>query len=178
MPGISFKVVGRLFTGDERRALLLTRAGRPYTLRLGLVLQGEEELLLPESLLDDWGHEIRGIELYQWVRENALHFPRAELFGFDRGGRPQQRFIRELDVTVKHPCFIYENSNVAFERGVQVTDILLPRQITERQKQRQTPADVAFPLSQSDVQWWLVEDRLARRPDYDFFDQSDEEGSE
>ncbi|MGD2078864.1 MAG: hypothetical protein PVH18_10800 [Chloroflexota bacterium] len=171
MSGIPFSTVGKLFTKNEQAALLLTPEGRRYTLRLGLVVRGAEEIVLPEILLDDWGHQIGGLALYQWVEQNAPHFPRAELFGFDLRGQDRQYFIRDLDLTAKYACYLYEAPSSAIADGTQLTSILLPVAHPGQRARTEPPADVSFPLANADLRWWLVQETLAGRPEYDFYSQ-------
>jgi hypothetical protein len=155
MIGIRFKTTGRLNRTGERTTLLLTQDGRQYTLRLAFVLRGTEEKILPESLLDDWGHEISGLELYKWVKENATHFPRAELFGHDIDGRSQQCFMRELDLTAGYPLYVYEGDNAPLISGERLHAILLLGERTGRHLTA-PPENISFPLREAAVEWWLV----------------------
>lgn len=65
---------------DGRLALLLTNskpepdAADLLVLRFALVLMGTEAHLFPSFLIDDWGGEVRGLALYDWVREMAITF--------------------------------------------------------------------------------------------------------
>ena len=173
MPGISFRVTGKLFSDGERAALLLTDGGRRFNLRLGLVLHGSEEHFLPETLLDDWGHEIGGAELYHWVKENGPHFPRAELFGQDPSGQPQQCFVRDLDPTAKYICYIIHHDTGAVDHAIRIDAIILPIENTSQRRLNLVPAHIPFPMRQADVVWWALDPELARRSAYNFFDNAD-----
>jgi len=155
MTGIRFRTTGKLNRTGEGMTLLLTQEGKQYILRLAFVLRGTEERILPESLLDDWGHEISGFELYKWVKENATHFPRAELFGRDIDGRPQQCFIRELDLTAGFTLYAYEGDDAPLSSGERIHAILLFGEETERQLTA-PPERISFPLREAAVEWRLV----------------------
>lgn len=179
MVGIPFKISGTMYSSAGRAAFLLSQEGRQYTLRLGYVLRGTGETLLPETLLDDWGHEVAGAELYHWVGQNAAQFPRAELFGLDIGGRPWQCFLREVDLTASYPCFVFEDpSKAALTSSVQITDILVPATGVGHQTQQPPPGNIPFPLRRADATWWLVDRFSIGRPGFDFFSslETDESG--
>ncbi len=159
-----------MFSDGDRAAFLLATGGRQRTLRLGFVLQGTGDILFPETLLDDWGHEIGGVELYSWVRANAWQFPRAELFGLDPNGRPQQYFLRELDLTAGYVCWVSENSSASGLRdGVRLTEILVPDAAAGHRKRNKAPARIPFPLREADVDWWTVDRAITQKPGYDFY---------
>lgn len=176
MPGIPFKTLGSLISDGVQTALLLSFGGKHQVLRLGFVLRGTEETLLPETLLDDWGHEIRGADLYLWVRENAVHFPRAELFGFDLNGQPSQCFLRDLDLTASYTCYAFADSSAAsLKDGRQLTQILVPATTARQLRKSEVPAEISFPLSDAAVEWWTVDRAAAQRPDFDFFRMLEED---
>jgi hypothetical protein len=157
MPGIPFKVAAKHLTDGERHALLLTDDGSRCLLRFGYLRRGTGDVFLPETMLDDWGHEIGGVALYHWVGENATHFPRAELFGFDRAGRPQQCFVRELDLTASYICLAYSDASTTLTEGVRIDAVLLPATGTSRRRLERAPDNISFPLRKAEVKWWLVE---------------------
>jgi hypothetical protein len=157
MAGIPLRAAGKLFSRGERTAMLFAGGERHLTLRLGFVLQGTEDILLPDSLLDDWGHEISTVDLYQWIRDNGPHFPRAEVFGFDLLGLSQQCFIRELDLTAKFACYVYEGAKAPIKSGLPLTDIILSVSESGPSCQVEAPATIAFPLSAASIVWWSVD---------------------
>lgn len=170
MVGIPFRTAGVLYRADQRAALLLSVGAGYYTVRLGYVMRGTGQTLLPETLLDDWGHEVGGVDLYLWVKENGAHFPRAELFGLDGSGRAMQCFLRELDLTAGYACRVYEDSTrAAIKDGVELTAILVPVSGSGQQRQREAPAKIPFPLRDAHVEWWTVALTVAQDPKYDFF---------
>ena len=110
----------------------------PFTTR------GDEVHIFPASLLDDWGTEIRGAKLYDWVRENGEHFPRAEMFGVDDNGRFTQEFIRGFELYFRFPCYLHQTDDRPL-----VNTIILPA--TMRRK------DLPYPLRRAKVTWRLTE---------------------
>ena len=77
----SFRGITEVY--KERALILLDESADKCYLAFTFLEQGTEREIFPESLLDDWGHEIKTLALYDWVLENGLHFPRAEIFGFE-----------------------------------------------------------------------------------------------
>lgn len=157
MAGVLFRATGKLFSGGDRAALLFSPSGEQLVLRLGFVLRGSEAILFPESLLDDWGHEITSLELYTWTKNYGPHFPRAELFGFDTSGGPQQCFVRDLDLTSRYACFVYQGADTAFENGVRLSVLLLSEPGIDPPKRLEKPAKLTFPLREAAVEWWSVD---------------------
>lgn len=161
---ISQRVQGTSFTGEGGAALLLKNA-RPGSetadslyLRYAFVTQGVEYHVLPAFVLDDWGTEIRSLELYEWVQDYGDQFPRAELFGFDLSGKATQHFLRELELYSKLPCYAYPAKDTLLAQGVQIDTILLPdTDVTTVQKIKRPPAaEVGRPLHSARVSWWRV----------------------
>jgi hypothetical protein len=156
------RVQGTLLTGNGRTALLL-RDARPEAataevlyLRYAFVTQGVESHVLPAFVLDDWGKEIKSLELYEWVREYGDQFPRAEVFGFDLSGKATQVFLRELELVSKLPCYAYPTKETPLAAGVLVEAILLPDPgVTTVEKAKRPPAtEVGQPLRSARVSWW------------------------
>ena len=94
------KLFGEKMGSNGRSALLLTdlkpeaESDESLILRFAFVVMGTDAPLFPSFLIDDWGGEVRGLSIYNWVRENGNQFPRAEIFGFDRQGNSVQFFVR------------------------------------------------------------------------------------
>jgi len=156
MNGIRLKTLGKLESKGERAALLISQNGKTYILRLAYVLRGTDARFFPESVLDDWGHEISGSELYQWVRENEVYFPRAELFGHDIKGKPRQCFLRELDLAAGLPLYVFEEASAPLNSGLQVHAILLVDKESSQRQLSVAPARISYPLRGATVEWWLV----------------------
>ncbi|UCG23452.1 MAG: hypothetical protein JSW55_15065 [Chloroflexota bacterium] len=173
MSSIALPVEGVLYARGERMAFMLRPGDKRHVIRLGFILRGAEEVLFPESLLDDWGHEISTVELYDWARENGPHFPRAEIFGFDLTGAPGQCFVREVDLMAGYACYHFEMPSAAMTSGARLDAILLPEPGSGRPRRLRTPAGVETPLADASVEWWVVDFGGAGQPDLAFLDQLD-----
>jgi hypothetical protein len=178
MSGFVLWVEGTLFSRDEQAALMLRPGETQYALRLGFILRGSEEVILPESLLDDWGHELAAPALYEWVRENGLHFPRAEIFGFELNGRPGQCFVREVDLMAGYACFAFESEDAPLASGIRLNAILIPRADSGPPRRLPAPAEISAPLSMAAAEWWSVDPAATGQPDLDYLDELDERRSQ
>ena len=162
MKAVKQGVQGELFEVNGRFALLLHHAQpEPKTqqliyLRFAFITLGVEEHIFPAFLLDDWGNEIKSLELYNWVDEFAPQFPRAELFGFDEAGQETQLFLRELELYSKRPCYAYPAANTAIGDGLLIEAILLPDATVTEPVKIKRPSWVLPPLRRARVQWWQV----------------------
>ncbi|WP_420644837.1 hypothetical protein [Candidatus Leptofilum sp.] len=167
------RVSGRLLWENEakrngRTALLLTDsqpdrdAVNLLYLRFAFVIMGTEAPLYPRFLIDDWGGEVRGTAVYQWVKENGNQFPRAEIFGFDGQGNDVQFFVRELELYAKLPCTAYPDRDVPLAEGVPVHAILLPDESVTEPNKIKRPSGLKRPLSAARVSWWRVPTTLAQ----------------
>lgn len=164
------RVQGNVLGGKGRTALLLKDA-RPAVgaagvlyLRYAFVMQGVETHVLPAFVLDDWGKDIKSLELYEWVRAYGEQFPRAEVFGFDLSGKRTQVFLRELELNGKLPCYVYPAKDTPLAEGVLVEAILLPdtsATVPERIK-RPPASEVGQPLRSARVGWWRANPSLSR----------------
>ena len=101
---ITHRLSGTLYTkesktGETNGAVLWdVQAETVIYLRYAVILRGTEEEFFPTSLLDDWGNEVKGLGIYSWIRDYGERFPRAELFGVNNAGMPDQCFVRELEI--------------------------------------------------------------------------------
>lgn len=177
MSGFVLSVEGRLFSRDEQSALMLWPGDNQYALRLGFILRGTEEVIVPESLLDDWGHELTIPALYDWVRENGLHFPRAEIFGFDLNGRPGQCFVREVDLMAGYACYAFDSADAPLLLGMRLNAILIPKADSDRPRRLLAPVGISAPLSMAAVEWWSVDPAAVEQLDLDFLDEPDDKPS-
>lgn len=161
---VSVHVWGKLFSEkmgrNGRSALLLTNL-KPETeseaslfLRLAFVVMGTDAPLFPSFLIDDWGGEVRGMSIYNWVRENGNQFPRAEIFGFDRQGNEVQFFVRELELYAKLLCFAFPNPQTPLAEGQLVHAILLPDVAVSGVEKIKRPSEIKRPLASARVTWW------------------------
>ena len=165
------RVSGRLLEevgGNGRAALLLTNpqaeanANDVLVLRLAFVIMGTEAALFPSFLIDDWGGEVRGRALYDWVKENGSRFPRAEIFGFDLQGNSVQYFVRELELYAKLPAYIYPNTETPLAEGKLLSAILLPDEAVESVEKIKRPSHLKRPLASARVSWWQLPATLAQ----------------
>jgi len=175
MSAIALQVHGNLFSHGEHTALVYRPGEKHHVIRLGFILRGSEEVLFPESLLDDWGHEINTLELYEWVRENGPHFPRAEIFGFDSTGRPAQCFIREVDLMAGYACYVFGSTAAPLAKGVRLDAILLPKPDIDQPRRLAAPPEIDEPLSQASVEWWVTDSATTGQHDLAFLVESDGE---
>ncbi len=162
---ITQHIHGKLFRdeGENGRASLLLlnpnpagkTAGSLY-LRYAFVLLGPEEYIFPAFILDDWGREMRSLDIYEWVRENADHFPRAEIFGYETDGRETQCFVRGLELVVKLPCYVYQNAADKVTEGVRVDEIWLPDASVTKATPVKPPPELERPLRSARVRWLRV----------------------
>ena len=162
MKTVKQRVSGRLVEGNGRYALLLlddkpgkNAAGLLY-LRYAFVTQGTESPIFPAFILDDWGGEIKSLALYDWFHEYADQFPRAEVFGLDGNGRETQRFLRELDLYSRWPCYAYTTPNAPVTDGLLVEAILLPGESIQEPVKIKRPSEVKRPLCSAKASWWRV----------------------
>lgn len=172
MRAIRQHIHGSLLSMDNGHALLLEDA-KPASetslslyLRFALVTLGTELPVLPASVLDDWGGEIKGVELFRWVREFGDQFPRAELFGFDLSGRETQYFLRELDLVGRLPCYAYGAKDAPLSAGRLVEAILLPDPMASDPRKIGRPSELKRPLRSAKVSWWYVNPSLAVLPSF------------
>ncbi|MBK8985034.1 MAG: hypothetical protein IPM39_02975 [Chloroflexi bacterium] len=157
-------VHGRLIQANGRTALILldaqpaAKTADSLYLRFALVVRGPEDHVLPGLLLDDWGHEIRGLEIYQFIRDHGDSFPRAEVFGFDMDGSETQLFLRSLELHVRWPCYVYTSTDVPLVEGLRLHAILLPTAGVAAPQAIKKPDQAAIerPLRGAQVSWWQV----------------------
>ena len=156
-------VAGKLLTAESETAVLLDdyqpeiETAVSLYLRFAFVIRGPEQHVFPALALDDWGGEIRGLSLYQWVHEYGEQFPRAEVFGYDPDGSKTQFFLRALELYAKLPCYVYTEAAASFGRGRLVTAVLLPIEgVTQPTRLRRPPAAIKRPLRSARVSWWHI----------------------
>jgi hypothetical protein len=153
---IAEEMQGQLLAADEGAALLLDSSANALYLRYAFVERGSEQHIFPESVLDDWGHEIKSLSLYDWVFENGLHFPRAEMFGFVAEGSRRQRFLRELDLTGGLVCYVYQRPSSSLAEGSIIEAVLVADARFDQPRRIVRPEIVAPPLAYARVAWWSL----------------------
>lgn len=157
-------VHGKLFQANGRSALLLLdpepgeETAVSLTLRYAVVIMGPEDHVIPALLLDDWGHELRGLAIYDFVRDQGDQFPRAEIFGFDLDGSETQLFLRSLELHQRWPCYVYPDRHTPLAEGALLNAVLLPTEgVTRPEPLAKPPAErVKRPLRGARLRWWQV----------------------
>ena len=147
---------------DDGKALLVMdeTAARSY-FAFALLERRTEREIFPESLLDDWGHEIKSLALYGWIQENGLHFPRAELFGYDREGSSIQCFLRDLDLMTKYPCYVFGERKQALSEGIRVVAIGMPDPTLTQPERVKKLTEIEIPMSNANVFWWRIDPKCS-----------------
>jgi hypothetical protein len=159
---ISQPVQGTILVEANHSALLLrsvapaSPSAESLYLRYAYILQGTEAPILPAFVLDDWGSEVKGLDLYQWVHQFGDQFPRAEMFGFELNGGETQCFLRELELQAQLLCYAYPTKETPLAAGVAVEAILLLDDLVTVPQRIQRPRSFSRPLRSAKVSWWLV----------------------
>lgn len=157
MKFIRQRVTGTLLVDGERMALRLEDGEEPAIyLAFALVTQGIAAQIIPAVLLDDWGTEIKGLGLYDWVHENGLHFPRAEVFGFSPAGEKVQYFLRDMELFAPYPVYAATDKALPLADWQPVPAVLVPDGALMTPAAAAAPATIAGPLRQARVGWWRV----------------------
>lgn len=164
MKPITQRIQGELIPLELKNILRLQNpkpekeAPNQLYLRYALVIRGPESHIFPAFLLDDWGNEIKGLKLYRWFKENGERFPRAEIFGYDADGKESQYFVRDLELYVKLPCYLYLQMSDPVQSGKLLSTIVVPSPTIIRPTavKRPSATDIPSPLRQSQVRWWLI----------------------
>ena len=143
-------------TGDG--AALALGPGEDGTVEVcfAFVTQGAERHILPSLLLDDWGNEIAGPALYDWVREQALYFPRAEMFGVDPTGAQVQYFLRDLELLATFPAYAPGEGTGQDAAYIPVHAVIMSNSALEAPRQVDAPDSMSMPMRQARVSWWEV----------------------
>lgn len=171
---ISQRVSGVLLSDGQRTALRLADDDAATVfLTYALLTQGTEVHILPSSLLDDWGNEIKTLRLYRWIRENGLHFPRAELFGAGADGRPVQYFVRDLELFARYPAYATTDKSLPIDQWVPLEAVLIPDATAGTPQDATPPDSIPFPLREARLSWWRVAPHHA---DLSFIGQAQPEG--
>ena len=155
MKPITQQLPGRLYPKDNALALLLDDPAGVVYLRYALVVGGPERHVLPAVVLDDWGHELKTLDLYRWIDTEGQRFPRAELFGYEMNGAETQYFLRDLEIFFRYPCYVYPEPQAPVPAGILLQHVLQPDPTLPAGPQAgQSPASTPWPLHRANVQWW------------------------
>lgn len=130
-------------------------AGVSY-LRYAFVTRGSELAVYPSSMLDDWGNEIRKLELYAWVEENGDAFPRGEIFGLDHGGKETQIFLRDLELAYRYLAVVAPSREAVIADCVPLHHILISNPAVSDPARCKVPSAVTTPLRRARIKWWDV----------------------
>ena len=150
------KIEGELLSLDvERRALIVSPGEKLVFLSFAFRVLVAEEYIIPESILDDWGHEITGLGLYDWVRQNGERFPRAEVFGYNLAGEVRQFFVRELDFLGRYLCLGWVDETNVIRDAFTIESILIADHSVDNVKPVSKPLLKSTPICYADVDWWL-----------------------
>lgn len=125
-------------------------------LAFALTTQGIAAQIVPAVLLDDWGKEIKGLALFEWVAEHGWRFPRAELFGVSPHGQAEQYFLRDMELLA--PLVVYASADKSLPIGDwwPVQAVLIPDATLFAPELTVAPADLTGPLRRAGVSWWRV----------------------
>jgi len=152
LKAIRQKVNGAILV-EEQGGLVLDETAEPIYLRYAFVTLGKEEHIFPAFLLDDWGSEVKGLGLYDWVAENGLYFPRAEIFGYKATGEKTQVFLRALDLVLKLRCYAFGTADMPIEGGCLIETVFLPDESVTEPTAAKRPLNAPKLLGKSAVKW-------------------------
>jgi hypothetical protein len=156
MGAVGERLHGRVLSDDNQAALILDPIGGTLLVRYALVQTGSGKHILPETILDDWGHEIRGLQIYSWVRENGPRFPRAEVFGFEPTGSRTQCFMRELELMSRYPCYIYPDEGYPIAAGVKLDAAIIVEPGSAAPRPIRDLSAVPGLLADGQLKWWTI----------------------
>lgn len=125
-----------------------------------LFTQGPEYQILPSVLVDDWGNEIAGMQLYDWIKENGLQFPRAEVFGVTPSGGRVQYFLRDLELFEKFPVYAFSDADADDASGIAVQAILVPDETVSTYEACSPLEGLSPMLARGQLAWWCVNPQI------------------
>lgn len=159
---VEMGIKGKIYRAEDLNSLILREinpdpeAKDIIYLRLAFVTRGTGGNIFPSFILDDWGREINGFKLYDWMRQNGEHFPRGEIFGYEEDGRVTQCFIRELELYARLPLYAYEKANQPVTEGILINTVGLPDELAINPIQITKPQGFKYPLRAALVNWWRI----------------------
>ncbi|MEZ4516484.1 MAG: hypothetical protein R3C44_06490 [Chloroflexota bacterium] len=119
-------------------------------LAYALVTFGPEEHVFPCSVIDDWGKEMTGLRVYEWLREYGERFPRADIFAVGKEGDERQHFLREFDLYARYPVYALPTRTSPVTDGVRVQAVLTSNAAIVSPQRIKRPATIKGP--------WLVQE--------------------
>lgn len=158
MVPITLHVNGTHYIRGGDHAILLADDAPPLSLRPALVARGAENHIFAALVVDDWGRERKGPGLYRWLYEQGDRYPRSEIFGFDAQGDELQIFLRDLELSYRLPCYLFEHDNAPIAAGqrLQYAIIAGAAGLSEPQKIA-APEDAPFPLRHGALGWRQID---------------------
>lgn len=158
MKPLTLQINARRFKRDEHHAILLDDDAPSQPLRLALIIRGSEQHVFPALALDDWGREKKGTGLFRWLYEEGPRFPRAEVFGFDAEGAQTQIFLRDLELSFRYPCFVYEDPTAPVEDGRRLHTIFIASPLQQPEPVKiKPPKDLPWSIRHAAVRWRQTE---------------------
>lgn len=148
-------VYGKLVGEEDGPVLRLDaeEAGHHVYLAYALVTQGPGHHVLPSVLLDDWGNEIEQLRLYDWIKENGMRFPRAEVFGKTPSGQSVQYFLRDLELFGKYPVYVFAADDAPDSSGTLLPTIVIVEEDADSPEPGGPPDWVSGRLRSAQVEW-------------------------
>ena len=162
MNSVVMKVKGEMLAQDGINSLTVqdlnpaSEANNLIFLRFAFITRGKGGNIFPSFILDDWGREIRGLKLYDWVRQNGEQFPRGEIFGYEEDGQETQCFLRELELYAKLPTYAFKDKEQPLNKGSLIHAVLLPLDSILAPIWISPPQAIKSPLRSALVNWWQV----------------------
>ena len=154
-PTIPAQIVkGDLYWADDQCIFVINPEKEQFIFRYALLTLGSEERVFPELVLDDWGHERKGLVLYRWVYMNGYQFPRAEVFGRNMDGGAEQLFLRELDLSSRCPTYVYGSIDVPLSEGCEISTIIDVRSDAHETRRVKYGTESSWPLRNAAAAWW------------------------
>lgn len=152
---IKERVHGKLVGEEDEPMLRLDAedAGNHVYLAYALVTQGPGHHVLPSVLLDDWGNEIEQLRLYDWIKENGLRFPRAEIFGKSPSGKSVQYFLRDLELFGKYPVYVFAADDAPDSSGTLLQTIVVVKEDADSPEAGAPPDWISGRLRSAQVEW-------------------------
>jgi hypothetical protein len=154
---ITEAVGGVIIRQDDLAAVWLSaepEGGPQVHLAYPLVTLGPEEHVFPCFILDDWGKERTGLEVYAWIEENGNHYPRAEIFAMGSAGDERQQFLREFDLLARFPVYALPSRKSPITEAVRIRAIVRTDDSVAEPTREKRPTDMTGPLARSRVSWW------------------------
>lgn len=156
---ITEKIAGTIVEDGPLHALRLDVAegsGAFVYLAYALVTLGPEEHVFPCLVLDDWGKEMNTLQVYEWMRENGNHFPRADIFAVGIEGDERQHFLREFELYARYPVYALPTRSSAITDAVRIRAMLVTDATVATPAKIARPSEITGPLANARVTWWLV----------------------